>query len=82
MTAGARGVGEPLRVESCPDCEAACLRAKSQGFRPWRGAFACYEHAAVDWNDFCAEHGITFDEVPAEQPDLFSLSPKSEGLAA
>lgn len=62
-----------MRVaETCADCEAACLRAKARGFRPWRGAFACFEHAAVDWNDFCAEHGLTFEEAPAEQPDLFS----------
>ena len=57
---------------TCPDCDAACLRMKEQGFRPWRGKFACWDHAAVDWNDFCARNGLSFDDAPISQPDLFS----------
>ena len=58
---------------ACPDCEAACLRMKAQGFRPWRGKFACYEHAAVNWDEFCAANGITFDDQAPDQPDLFAI---------
>ena len=59
---------------ACTDCEAACLRMKEQGFRPWRNKFACWTHAAVDWGEFCAKNGVTFSDVPAEQPDLFGTS--------
>jgi len=44
---------------------------KEQGFRPWRGRFACWTHAPVDWDDFCARNGISFDTPPAHQADLF-----------
>lgn len=71
-----------MRVLSCPDCEAACLRMKAQGFRPWRRKFACFEHAAVSWDEWCAERGITFDDAPATaQPDLFA-TPTQHGAAA
>ncbi len=51
-------------LPECPDCLAACMRMKAQGFRNWRD-HACYEHAAVDWDALCAENGWTFDQPEA-----------------
>lgn len=50
----------------CPDCIAARLHMKGEGFRDWRTAYACHEHAALDLNSpemierfsVCTEEGI------------------------
>lgn len=35
---------------------------KAQGFRNWRN-HACFEHAALNWNEWCRDNGVTFDEA-------------------
>jgi len=63
------------RAGDCPDCVAAGLRMKAQGFRDWRTAYACWEHAAfnLDGPEWAA---MMADVTPAdpEQPDLFASS--------
>ena len=55
----------------CPDCIAARLHSKAQGFRDWRTAYACYEHAAVNWDEWVAANPQAPDDAGDEQPDLF-----------
>lgn len=56
----------------CPDCIAARLRMKAEGFRNWRTAYACYDHAAVDWDEWCAANPPADADDQPDQPDLFA----------
>lgn len=58
----------------CKACAEARERMRSIGFaRRDLHKYGCYDCAAVDWDEFCAARGLTFDgpQVP-DQPDLFS----------
>lgn len=50
-------------MTDCPDCAAAGLRAKAQGFRDWRTGYACYECAAFDL-DSPAGRALMADVTP------------------
>lgn len=75
----------PPHIPSCPECDAACLRAKAAGHRDWR-EHACYDCAGVNLDEYFASIVYVPDEaavarelakmnalrhVPASQLDLF-----------
>ena len=61
-------------MSDCQDCVAARLRAKAEGNRNWRTAFACYECAAVEPDAWLREHRpeVLADE-PTQQSDQLDL---------
>lgn len=48
---------------TCAACIAAGQSAKAESHRNWRTGWACFGHAAVDWDEFCASSGYVPDEA-------------------
>lgn len=56
----------------CYRCAEACRRAKGEGHRDWRDR-ACFEHAAVDLDEYLAANAQRRADAVPEQKDLFDV---------
>lgn len=62
-----------IASNGCPDCTAACLRMKAQGFREWRDQFACFECAAVNIDEWMAKNGIVESDLLPQSGDQLDM---------